>query len=143
MTKLLATALLACTAYGQFLYTISNLTTTPMRRRQTLFEATLGAGPGYLDEEFGVFQEVSFIEDNLHVWNEGQNLLFQDEMAPVILINFDGHQVYAQQVLCDNNNPYSEFYFNSFNQTQFRLSYECTYLESPADPSQGPFSPPP
>ena len=136
MTRLLLTAFLAYGVYGQFMYAISNLTTTPMFRRQATRQVTLRALPGFLGES-QVFQEDAVIEDNPHLWNDGARLFFQNHRAPNIEIYMYGHYVFGEEAECypreiENETPFAEFYYTGLNRTQYRLSYQCTFITLPS-----------
>ena len=141
MTSLLSVALLACCAYGQFMYAISNISTAPLVPRIKNSEVTLVAGPGYLGHTPGNFTQVASIRNNKLRWNDGTRLFFQNDGPPEIQIYVKGKLVYRKKAQCNprddaNNAPFFKTTIRSFGFSLLNLEYKCTFITAPPAPSK-------
>ena len=131
MTKLLLLSMLSCCAYGQSLFTISNLTIVPYDVNLNSNRFTLEVGSGHPYSENGFFKH-QFISGY-----KFRSLYFQNDFAPLILIYLNNaNLLYAQPAECyprpeDGNSTLVENFFEDLSNNTYIVSYQCAFIAIP------------
>lgn len=147
MNTLLISALLcAHSVYGQSLYSISELKTTPISDTLTVSNFSLFIGPNYFGGN-GMFEESIEVEDISYLapvrWNNNSWLKFYSLAPPSIILQVNNQTVYAGNAVCSESNEHSQtltrkIHHGGVDNTIYTLSYKCSLFKSAQPGTKAP-----